>query len=67
VARPRTHDAKLRIRLLDEAGRLLAKEGPSALTVRRLAERAETSPSAVYTLFGDKWGLVEDRRAGADR
>ena len=60
MARPRTHDAKLRIRLLDEAGRLLAKEGPSALTVRRLAERAETSPSAVYTLFGDKWGLVEE-------
>ena len=60
MARPRTHDEKLRLRLLDEGGRLLAAEGPSALTVRRLAERAETSASAVYSLFGDKWGLVEE-------
>ena len=60
MARPRTHDEKLRLRLLDEGGRLLAEEGPAALTVRRLAERAGTSPSAVYSLFGDKWGLVEE-------
>jgi AcrR family transcriptional regulator len=60
VARPRTHDDKLRLRLLDEGGRLLAEEGPAALTVRRLAERAGTSASAVYSLFGDKWGLVEE-------
>jgi AcrR family transcriptional regulator len=60
VARPRTHDDKLRLRLLDEGGRLLAAEGPAALTVRRLAEQAGTSPSAVYGLFGDKWGLVEE-------
>jgi AcrR family transcriptional regulator len=60
VARPRTHDEKLKLRLLDEGGHLLAAEGPAALTVRRLAERAETSPSAVYSLFGDKWGLVEE-------
>jgi AcrR family transcriptional regulator len=60
VARPRTHDDKLRLRLLDEGGRLLAQEGPAALTVRRLAERAGTSASAVYSLFGDKWGLVEE-------
>jgi AcrR family transcriptional regulator len=60
VARPRTHDDRLRLRLLDEGGRLLAAEGPSALTVRRLAERSETSASAIYSLFGDKWGLVEE-------
>jgi AcrR family transcriptional regulator len=60
VARPRTHDEKLRLRLLDEGGRLLAEEGPAALTVRRLAERAGTSASAVYSLFGDKWGLVDE-------
>ena len=60
MARPRTHDDKLRLRLLDEGGRLLAEEGPAALTVRRLAERAGTSPSAVYSLFGDKWGLVDE-------
>jgi AcrR family transcriptional regulator len=39
---------------------LLAEQGPAALTVRRLAERAGTSPSAVYGLFGDKGGLVEE-------
>ena len=60
MARPRTHDDKLRLRLLDEGGRLLATEGPSALTVRRLAERSETSASAIYSLFGDKWGLVDE-------
>ena len=60
MARPRTHDDRLRLRLLDEGGRLLAAEGPSALTVRRLAERSETSASAIYSLFGDKWGLVEE-------
>lgn len=60
MARPRTHDHLLKVRLLDEGGRLLAEEGPAALTVRRLAERAETSASAVYSLFGDKWGLVDE-------
>ncbi len=34
-------------------------EGPAGLTVRRLAELSGTSASAVYSLFGDKWGLVE--------
>ena len=58
MARPRTHDEKLRVRLLDEGGRILAGEGPAALTTRALAERAETSSSAVYALFGDKAGLV---------
>jgi AcrR family transcriptional regulator len=58
VARPRTHDENLRLRLLDEGARLLASEGPAALTTRGLAERAQTSSSAVYTLFGDKSGLV---------
>ncbi len=58
MPRPRTHDEALRIRLLDEGGRLLAAEGPAALTTRRLAERADTSSSAVYSLFGDKPGLL---------
>jgi AcrR family transcriptional regulator len=58
VARPRTHDDALRIRLLDEGGRLLAAEGPPALTTRRLAKQSGTSSSAVYNLFGDKSGLV---------
>jgi AcrR family transcriptional regulator len=58
MPRPRTHDESLRIRLLDEGGRLLAAEGPAALTTRQLAMRAGTSSSAVYALFGDKSGLL---------
>jgi len=58
MARPRTHDHELRARLLEEGGRILAVEGPGALTTRRLAEASGTSTSAVYTLFGDKAGLV---------
>lgn len=60
VPRPRTHDQQLRVRLIDEAGHLLSAEGPAALTTRRLAERAGTSASAVYSLFGDKGGLVRE-------
>lgn len=45
-------------RLVDEAGRLLDSEGPSALTLRRLATSAGTSTMAVYTRFGDKDGLL---------
>jgi AcrR family transcriptional regulator len=60
VPRPRTHDDQLRARLIDEAGHLLSAEGPAALTTRRLAERAGTSASAVYSLFGDKAGLERE-------
>jgi len=37
---------------------LLAAEGLDALTARRLAREAATSPAAVYELFGDKAGVV---------
>lgn len=52
------HDEALRVRLLDEAGRLLSAEGPAALSLRRLAADAGTSTTAVYSLFGGKSGLV---------
>lgn len=52
------HDDALRVRLLDEAGRLLSDEGPAALSLRRLATEAGTSTSAVYSLFGGKPGLI---------
>ena len=54
----KTHDASLATRLVDEAGRLLAAEGVGALTLRKLAARSGTSTMAVYTLFGDKQGLL---------
>ncbi|RRO18220.1 TetR/AcrR family transcriptional regulator [Saccharopolyspora rhizosphaerae] len=58
MPRPRIHDEKLRNRLLDEAGRLLAAEGPASLSLRRVAADAGTSTSAVYTLFGGKSELI---------
>lgn len=58
MARPKVHDEALRVRLLDEAGRLLSEEGPAALNLRRLATDAGTSTTAVYSLFGGKPGLV---------
>jgi AcrR family transcriptional regulator len=54
----KTHDASLATRLVDEAGRILATEGVGALSLRKLAARTGTSTMAVYTLFGDKRGLL---------
>jgi AcrR family transcriptional regulator len=39
---------------------MLANEGVSGFTTRRVAEGAATSPPAVYELFGDKAGLVRE-------
>ncbi|HEX3792275.1 MAG TPA: TetR/AcrR family transcriptional regulator [Pseudonocardiaceae bacterium] len=58
MARPRVHDENLRVRLLDEAGRMLSDEGPEALSMRRLATAVSTSTSAVYSLFGGKPELL---------
>jgi AcrR family transcriptional regulator len=58
VARPKVHDEALRVRLLDEAGRLLSDEGPAALSMRRLANDVGTSTTAVYSLYGSKSALV---------
>lgn len=45
--------------LLEAAGRLLATEGPAALTVRRIAGDAGMSTMNVYSRFGSKHGVVE--------
>lgn len=44
--------------ILDAALRLVERDGVAALTARRLAREAGTSPPAVYELFGDKAGVV---------
>lgn len=54
----KTHDETLAGHLVDQAGRILAAEGAPALTLRRLASVSGTSTMAVYTLFGDKPGLL---------
>ncbi|MDQ1696870.1 MAG: hypothetical protein QOJ03_2223, partial [Frankiaceae bacterium] len=54
----KAHTADLATRLIDEAGRILSTEGAAALSLRRLAAATGTSTMAVYTLFGDKQGLL---------
>jgi AcrR family transcriptional regulator len=54
----KSHTAELATQLVDEAGRILAAGGVGALTLRRLATVTGTSTMAVYTLFGDKQGLL---------
>ncbi|MFC5181448.1 TetR-like C-terminal domain-containing protein [Actinomadura harenae] len=48
----------VRARLLEAAARLLAEEGPKALTARRLAAEVEASTMVVYTHFGGMPDLV---------
>jgi len=61
MPRPRNRDyAELRRDLVDAGGRLLAEEGPSALSTRRVAQQVGVSTTAVYSLFGDKAGLVRE-------
>lgn len=64
----KTHSPHLATRLVDEAARLLARDGVGALTLRRLAAASGTSTMAVYTLYGDKQGLLRAmHRAGFER
>ena len=58
MGRVKTYDEALRQRLIAEAADVLAVEGPSGLTLRRVAAAAGTSTTAVYDLFGDKDRLL---------
>ena len=55
---PRQADPELGANLLEAAARLLAEQGPSALTTRRLAAAVGTSTMAVYTRFSGMDDLV---------
>ena len=64
----KTHTEDVATRLVDEAGRILSAEGAAALSLRRLATATGTTTMAVYTLFGDKQGLIAAMyRAGFER
>lgn len=71
MGRPKVHDDALRARLLERAAALVFEDGVGALSLRRLAGGAGTSTTAVYSLFGNKAGLLESlyreaaRRFGA--
>jgi AcrR family transcriptional regulator len=55
---PRQIDPRLGTQLVEAAAKLLAEEGPKALSTRRLAAAVGTSTMAVYTHFGGKEDLV---------
>ena len=57
---PRKADPNVRTTLIDVAARLLAEEGPKAMSTRRIAAEADTSTMAVYTHFGSMSGLVRE-------
>jgi AcrR family transcriptional regulator len=58
MGRPAEHGEETRDRLLEAAARLLQEEGADAVSVRRVAQEAGTTTRAVYSLFGDKEGLL---------
>ncbi|NBM18783.1 TetR/AcrR family transcriptional regulator [Streptomyces sp. GC420] len=58
----------IRRRLLDQAARVLAEQGPAALSARRLVRAVGASTMAVYTHFGSMPSLVRElMREGVDR
>ncbi len=60
MPRPKQRTPELRDHVLSVALPLLAREGASGFTARSIAREAQTSPPAIYELFGDKAGLVRE-------
>ena len=58
VGRPREHDERTAIALLDAAERIVETEGVAALSVRRVAAEVGTTVRAVYSVFGSKAALL---------
>src|SRR5438067_11544760 len=58
MGRPREHDERTAIALVEAAERMVSQTGLGSLSVRRLADDVGTSTRAVYSLFGSKDGLV---------
>lgn len=65
MARPRVHDEALAAVLLEEATRIVGREGPDALSLRRLTQVAGTSTSAIYSLYGSRDALLDSVYQGA--
>ena len=59
MGRPREHNAQTRAALRAAAERIAAEDGVGALSVRAVADAANTSTRAVYSVFGSKDGLVD--------
>ncbi|MFE1441931.1 TetR/AcrR family transcriptional regulator [Streptomyces sp. NPDC058739] len=59
MVRPKTHDEALRQRLIHRAAATVFDRGVAALSLRQLAADVKTSTTAVYSLFGNKAGLLD--------
>jgi AcrR family transcriptional regulator len=57
--RTRTPSAGMEPLLVASAAELLEKEGPDALSVRRIATEAGVAPMGVYNHFESKFGIVD--------
>jgi AcrR family transcriptional regulator len=60
VPRTKQRTPELREHVLTVALELLARDGVAAFTTRNVASQSNTSPPAIYELFGDKSGLVRE-------
>ena len=60
MPRPKQRTEQLREHIVQVAIATLTADGVGGFTTRRVAEHAQTSPPAVYELFGDKAGLIRE-------
>ncbi len=60
VERREREKQELRTRILDAARELFAELGYEAVTMRKIAERIEYSPTAIYFHFKDKDALMRE-------
>ncbi|HKU34427.1 MAG TPA: TetR-like C-terminal domain-containing protein [Paenarthrobacter sp.] len=58
MARPIVHDQAVHKRLLEVTAELVDREGPARVTLRDVAAAANTSTTAIYSLFGGKAQLL---------
>ena len=54
------HQKELRKGILDDVSNLLVREGTAALSMRRIAQLVGCSTTVLYTMFGNKQGLVDE-------
>jgi AcrR family transcriptional regulator len=57
--RKRTPSVDVETGLLEAASALLEREGPEALSIRRIAAEAGVAPMGVYNRFASKSGIIE--------
>lgn len=59
MSRPKVYDEDLRERLIARAARVIADSGVDHLAVRQVAAAEGTSTTAIYSMFEDRAGLIQ--------